>query len=223
MTLLAIDTATRWTGLAVHDGTAVLVEQGWYAQYTQSVELSPAIAAILQRLGLAPADLTGIAVALGPGSYTGLRIGLGVAKGLALAHHTPLVGVPTLDITAASVDRGRVRGQLLAVAEAGRRRITVAPYQWQKRQWVMVGDTHNTTWEELLPELDQPTTLAGEISATAARRIRQAGRHLHVVNPASSVRRPACLAELGWQRLHKKQADDPRTLTPIYLRDPDGS
>ncbi|MCA9982409.1 MAG: tRNA (adenosine(37)-N6)-threonylcarbamoyltransferase complex dimerization subunit type 1 TsaB [Anaerolineales bacterium] len=223
MTLLAIDTATRWTGLALHDGTAVLVEQGWRAQYTQSVELSPAIATILQRAGLEPADLKGIAIALGPGSYTGLRIGLGVAKGLALAHHMPLIGVPTLDITAASVDRGRVRGQLLAVAEAGRRRITVAPYEWQKRLWVATAEPYNTTWETLLPTLEQPTTLAGEISADAARLVRQAGRHLHLVNPASSVRRPACLAELGWYRLRHKMIDDPRTLTPIYLRDPDGS
>ena len=223
MTLLALDTATRWTGLALHDGTAVLVEQGWRTQYTQSVELSPAIVAILQRAGLEPADLKGIAIALGPGSYTGLRIGLGVAKGLALAHHMPLIGVPTLDITAASVDRGRVRGQLLAVAEAGRHRITVASYEWQKRLWVATSDPYNTTWEALLPMLDQPTTLAGEISADAARLVRQAGRHIHIINPASSVRRPACLAELGWHRLRHKMIDDPRTLTPIYLREPDGS
>lgn len=223
MTILALDTATRWTGLALHDGTAVLVEQGWRSQYTQSVELSPAIAAMLQRTELAPADLSGIALALGPGSYTGLRIGLAVAKGLALAHHIPLLGIPTLDVTAVSVDRGRVRGQLMTVVEAGRRRINVAPYEWQKGQWVATAEVNNSTWAELLPQLTQPTTFAGEISVEAARLIRQAGKHLYLINPASSVRRAACLAELGWYRLRHKQVDDPRTLAPIYLRDPDGS
>ena len=73
-----------------------------------------------------------MAVALGPGSYTGLRIGLGFAKGLALANQIPLIGVPTLDILAASV--GELPGRLLLAAEAGRTRVCVAVYQWQKRQ-----------------------------------------------------------------------------------------
>jgi tRNA threonylcarbamoyladenosine biosynthesis protein TsaB len=221
MTILALDTATRWTGLALHDGTAVLAEQGWFAQYTQTIELSPTIATMLARAKLEPAQLSGIAIALGPGSYTGLRIGMAVAKGLALAHQIPLLGVPTLDITAASVDRGRVRGQLIAVAEAGRRRITIAPYQWQKTGWVATAEPENSTWDELLPTLTELTTLTGEISLEAGKQIRQSGQPLHLVNPASAVRRPAILAELGWARLRQQKVDDPATLAPIYLREAD--
>jgi tRNA threonylcarbamoyladenosine biosynthesis protein TsaB len=86
----------------LHSGTAVLSEQGWYGRNTQTIELTPAIDTMLRRAEIEAAELEAIAVALGPGSYTGLRVGLSVAKGLALANQTPLIGVPTLDIVAAA-------------------------------------------------------------------------------------------------------------------------
>ncbi|MCA9960226.1 MAG: hypothetical protein KC443_14390, partial [Anaerolineales bacterium] len=67
--ILAIDTATRWTGLALHDGTAVIAEAGWRSINTQTIELSPAIAGLLQRADTDSGELKGIAVAIGPGSY----------------------------------------------------------------------------------------------------------------------------------------------------------
>ena len=96
--ILAIDTATRWTGLALHDGTSIIAEMGWQAINTQTIELSPAIAEMWRRTNTTATQLKGIAVAIGPGSYTGLRVGVAVAKGLALANGTPLVAVSTLDI-----------------------------------------------------------------------------------------------------------------------------
>lgn len=114
--ILAIDTATRWLGLALHDGTAVLAEIGWRCLNNHTIELTPAIRDLLQRHQLSSADLGGIAVAIGPGSYTGLRVGLAVAKGLSLANQIPLIGVPTLDIVAAAF--GPDTGELVVVAEA---------------------------------------------------------------------------------------------------------
>ena len=84
--ILAIDTATRWAGLALHDGTAVIAEHGWRCLNNHTIEMTPAIDDMLKQAGVEPADLSGIAVAIGPGSYTGLRVGLALAKGLALAN-----------------------------------------------------------------------------------------------------------------------------------------
>ena len=91
--LLALDTATRNISLALHDGQAVLAEQTWRSAQHPTAELAPQVALLLLRAGLQPAGLQAVAVAIGPGSYTGLRIGLGLAKGLALAQAIPLVGV----------------------------------------------------------------------------------------------------------------------------------
>ena len=217
--ILAIDSATRWAGLALHDGTAVIAEHGWRCANNHTIELSPAIEAMLGRAALDPADLAAVAVAIGPGSYTGLRVGLALAKGLALANGLPLIGVPTLDIVAASF--GRRDEQLVVVAEAGRRRITAAGYAWRGR-WQLAWGPENDTWSELLPKITEPTLFAGEISVEAAKLIRQAGTHLQLERPSRSVRRAGCLAELGWERLRKGDVDDTAVLAPVYMRDPAG-
>ncbi|HEX9014059.1 MAG TPA: tRNA (adenosine(37)-N6)-threonylcarbamoyltransferase complex dimerization subunit type 1 TsaB, partial [Anaerolineaceae bacterium] len=99
--LLAVDTSTRWVGLALYTGSQVLGEMTWQSQNTHTVEVAPAVQELLTRAGVRSSDLRSIGVAVGPGSFTSLRIGLGQAKGLAMACRIPLVGIPTLDILAA--------------------------------------------------------------------------------------------------------------------------
>lgn len=217
--LLAIDTATRWTGLALHDGMGLIAEHGWRSANTQTVELAPSIERMLARAAVAPESLKGIAVALGPGSYTGLRIGLGVAKGMALAHQIPLIGVPTLDIVAAALPK--MSGTLVVIAEAGRRRITAGTYRWQNSGgWQAPDHPSNTTWEELLERLEPPVVLTGEISPQALKQIRAADKGLKAIRAVDRVRRAGYLAEVGWQRLRKGNVDDAAELTPLYLREP---
>ena len=81
--LLAIDTSTAWISLALYDGNFIQYEATWQAQHHHTVALAPALAEMFQKTGLKGEDLTGLAVALGPGSFTSLRIGLAAAKGLA--------------------------------------------------------------------------------------------------------------------------------------------
>lgn len=219
--ILAIDTATRWAGLALHDGTAVLAEYGWRCLNNHTVELPPAIEEILGRVGTSVADLEGIAIAIGPGSYTGLRVGLALAKGLALANQIPLLGVPTLDIVAFSIDQQPE--QLLVAAEAGRTRVCAAIYQWQdKRGWQARRPPVIDTWENLLTGIDKPTLFAGEMTPEAMKLIRSRSRQFAIAYPAVSTRRAGYLAEIGWQRLRKGRVDDAASLAPIYLRDPAG-
>lgn len=218
--ILAIDTATRWLGLALHDGTAVLAEHGWQAFQTQTIELTPAIGDMLARAEITAVDLKGIAVAIGPGSYTGLRVGLAVAKGMALVNRTPLLGVSTLDIVAAAT--APYDAQLLVTAEAGRSRVCAAIYHWHSRHgWQTKATPVIEAWPDLLAQLDRPTVATGEITADAAKLIRKAGHQ--VVSAAATVRRAGYLAEIGWQRLRKNKTDEASTLAPIYLRNPDGS
>ncbi len=220
--ILAIDTATRWIGLAIHDGRAIIAETGWHSANTHTVELAPAVADLLRRTGLAAADLGAVAVAIGPGSYTGLRIGLGFAKGLALANQTRLIGVPTLDIVAAG--QPWHEGQLVAVAEAGRSRICAAVYQWHgSKGWLSKEQPVIETWDGLLYSLEEPATFAGEISPAGVKQIRASKKSFRIVSAANSVRRAGYLAEIGWLRLRRGWVDDPAGLAPIYLRDPAGA
>lgn len=222
--ILAIDTATRWLGLALHNGTAVLAETGWRCLNNHTTELSPAIQEMLKRVDVAPADLRGIAITIGPGSYTGLRVGVALAKGMALAHRTPLIGVPTLDVVAAGI--GAQPGRLLVAAEAGRTRVCTAVYDWQNNLgWHSEQKPTIDSWEELLPQLvhEGRLTFAGEVTPEAVKQIRAASKEFRVSLPATSMRRASYLAEIGWRRLRQGQVDDAAALAPIYLKEPDGS
>lgn len=100
MKILAIDTSTPAAGVALMDGGTVLAESNLDSGITHSRTLLPEVKRLLDEFGIEIRDLTLVAVGLGPGSFTGLRIGLAVAKGLAWAARIPLVGVPTLDALA---------------------------------------------------------------------------------------------------------------------------
>ncbi len=220
--ILAIDTATRWTGLALFDGKFVIAEQGWRGLNTQTVELTPAINTLLTKAGLDASDLKAITVAIGPGSYTSLRVGLAVAKGLSLAHQIPLIGVPTLNIIAASI--GLRTGSLLVAVEAGRKRVVAGMYRWhESKGWQPSEKPIIESWDTLLFHLENPTTFAGEISPEAAKLIRASKKPFYLVPAAASVRRAGYLAGIGWQRWRQGLVDDVATLAPDYLRDPSGN
>ena len=217
--ILAIDTATDWVGLALHDGGTVTAELGWRSRRTQTIELAPAVAQLWARTGVSANDLNAIAVANGPGSYTGLRVGLALAKGIALGQKLPLIGVPTLDVVAAAVPR--LETDLVALAQAGRSRLWAGQYSWNgKHGWESVGDPMLTQWDDLLSRLQVPVAFAGEIDAAAAKLIRRVNRSAHIVGPAASVRRAAVLAEIGWTRWKKQQVTEADALAPFYLREP---
>lgn len=219
--ILAVDTATRWTGVALHNGHNVIAELGWHAVNTQTVELAPTVIDLLRKTNVDASDLTGLAVTIGPGSYTGLRVGMGFAKGFALAHTVPLIGIGTLDVIVAGFDK--LEGPLIPICEAGRTRVCAAIYRYYSRKaWQVKVESDIYKWDDLLEEAPEGSTFAGEIPADIRRRIRQSEKKLSVASPAQSVRRAAQLAELAAQRIRKRDYDDAASLVPIYLREPGG-
>ncbi len=220
--LLAIDTATRWTGIALHDGAQLRAELGWHAVNTQTIELAPTLADLLRKVSVDPAEIRAVAVAIGPGSYTGLRVGLGFAKGIALAHNAQLIGINTLDIVAEAA--GKMSSHLIAVCEAGRGRICAATYYFYSRKaWQLKQEADIYKWDELIEQVPRGSVFAGEISADARSLIRNANRNLKLASPAQGARRAAHLAELAIVRHHKGDVDDAAALVPVYLRDPAGN
>ncbi len=214
--LLALDTSTHMVGVALYDGVSVLGEAIWTSRDYHTVELAPKAAEILDQCGVEAADLTVVAVAIGPGSFTGLRIGLALAKGLALVHRLPLVGIPTLDILAAA-QCGSAPERLAAVLRVGRNRLAVGWYQKRGGGYQAAGNIQLLTAAELSDKIETPTLVSGELTEEERRLLGKKRRVISLASPAQSLRRPSYLAELAWQRWQAGEVDNPATLSPFYL------
>lgn len=216
--LLAIDTSTRVIGVALYDGSQVIGEFIWSSQDYHTVELAPVITDLLQRTAVGLESLQVVAAATGPGSYTGLRIGLAVAKGMALGRRLDLIGVPSLDILAAAQPLSEL--PLAAVLRAGRGRLAVSWYRADRRAWRLFGGPELLANQAFAARISEPTLVCGELTDEERLLLRRNRKNVILASPAHSVRRPSFLAELAWHRWEAGQRDDPATLAPIYLRQP---
>ncbi len=212
--LLALDTSTAQMGLALYDGAQVIAEYAWRSSQRHTIELAPAISELLGRCGLTMEDLRALGVALGPGSFTSLRVGLALAKGLALARQLPLIGVPTLDVLAAAQSASRL--PLAALLQAGRGRFALGWYKHSKNGWQAKGPARVVTLDALMDEIEKPVIVCGELTSDARQQLGEK-EQVQLASPAQSVRRPAVLAESAWARWQAGQVDEAASLAPIYL------
>ncbi len=222
--LLAIDTSTRQASIALYDpARGLLAEQNWFSANRHTEELMPGIDGTLPARRRDARDLAAVAVAIGPGSFTGLRVGVAAAKGLALAQGLRLAGVPTLDITAYPHETQPV--PLIAVAQAGRGRVYWAPYAHGPAGWGAQEPYALATVIEVANTVVRPMAFAGELTEADRETLaRFAGKQrVTFLSPALGLRRAGVLAELALNRLARGDGDDPATLSPIYLQQPDGA
>jgi tRNA threonylcarbamoyladenosine biosynthesis protein TsaB len=214
--LLAVDTSTTWIGLALYDGVQAPGEVVWRTHNHHTVELAPAVDGLLKRVGVQAEDLEALAVALGPGSFTSLRIGLALVKGLALALRLPVIGVSTLDVLAAS-QPVHADQPLVCTLQVGRGRLAAGWYAVKRGRWKASGDPCLLTLDELAEKIEQPTRVCGELDAAARKALGRRHKNAQLASPAACVRRPSYLAELAWKRYQSDDVDEVVSLSPIYL------
>jgi len=213
--ILAVDTATSVAGVALWSPARLLAEETWVTNGNHTVELLPTIDRLLQREHLQPKDLTGLAVTLGPGSFTGVRIGMSLVKGLALALDIPLVAVPTLEVTAYGQSTRHLPTR--AVIQAGRGRLCWADFRWHHRRWHQQGEIALGTIADLVAGVVERTLFCGELYEDEVNRIQEAlGPSAVIASPAERVRRAGYLAELAYRRLARNEVDSP-VVAPVYL------
>lgn len=127
--LLAFDTATPLVTVAIHDGQDVVVDLRAERAMLHAEQLAPLIERALADAGIVRQDLTAIAVGVGPGPFTGLRVGLVTARTLGFVLDIPVYGVCSLDVLAVeAVDTGAVRGDFVVATDARRKEVYLARY-----------------------------------------------------------------------------------------------
>ncbi|MBW3633073.1 MAG: tRNA (adenosine(37)-N6)-threonylcarbamoyltransferase complex dimerization subunit type 1 TsaB [Chloroflexi bacterium] len=213
--ILTIDTSSGQGVIALYDGQH-LSSRTWPADRTHTTTLLSEIHQLLDRADVQVRDLGAMGIAIGPGAFTGLRVGFGVAKGFHLATGLPLIGVPTLE--AAAVAFASCGTPIVAAIGAGRGRLVWAQYTPESDGLLPIRPLRNGTFAELMEELQgmSPVHFTGEIEDDQARLIEE----LEGVSiPAAPLRfrHPGALAQLAWRRWRSGSIDDAESIEPVYL------
>lgn len=216
MTILAIDTSNYTLGAALVREKTVMAEYITYLKKNHSVRAMPAVNSLLADCGLTPQDLTKIVVAKGPGSYTGVRIGVTLAKTLAWSLKLPISAVSSLEVLAAN---GRhFQGLICPLFDARRGQVYTGLYEYQDGRLQSVLPDQNvllTDWLGMLREKASPVLFLGHDTAIHEETIKHELASQAVIGTAAQDNpRPSELAFLG---LEKEEADV-HSLVPDYLR-----
>jgi tRNA threonylcarbamoyl adenosine modification protein YeaZ len=197
----------------------VLAELTWRSAQNHTVELLPNVSCLLRQAGLDLRSAKGIIVAIGPGSFNGLRVGVSTAKGLAFSLGIPIVGISTLEMEA--YPHAWTGLPVCPIFNAGRGEIATAIFQKQDGQWCRVTAEHITTVEALCARTVTTTLFCGEFIPAIHSELLERLKNRAVIPDAEfRLRRAGFLAGLGTRRIQAGDYDNPATLQPIYLRRP---
>jgi tRNA threonylcarbamoyladenosine biosynthesis protein TsaB len=219
--VLGIDTGGSRADLAVVAEGRVLAEAS-HSVASHGAELPDAVAGLLGRAGVATAGLKAIGIGIGPGSFTGLRVGLSYAKGLKLATGCALLGIPSLDTLAlaALAETSLAPGRLICpVLDARKGEVYAALYRTSRDGLEKLSDDLVVTLENLAPHLGTDVLLVGDAKAEEACSLAvRAGMEATCLGIAGLRLRGRVVAALGAARLVAGEVDNAFVLEPLYVR-----
>jgi len=216
--ILGIESATPVAAVAVAGENGILAERMVFNNRTHSVNLLPMIKAVLEESGVGRRGLAGIAVSGGPGSFTGLRIGMSTAKALAQVLGLPVAGISTLDTLAYPL--AGWRGLVCPVLNARKNEVYTAVYD-HIRKITLAGPMaiQPDQLAEILLELAKPVVFAGDGVPPYASVLKERLGELASFAPlAANFPRGAAVAELGLSAFKNGLGVDPLALRPQYIR-----
>ena len=216
MKILAADTGTAINTVAITDGPHVLGEVTIQCGRAHSERLLETVEWLLAETALSLKDLDALAIARGPGSFTGLRIGIATLKGLAMGAGLPLVGVSTLDALAR--EGALYDGTVCPMVDARMGEVFGAIYRFDGGQRSCLKEAMVGSVEDVMAGLEGPVCCFGDGADAYAERVcatmtHDSARHISGVTPRASH-----VAAEGQALLERGASGDPAEVTPVYLR-----
>ena len=222
---LGIETSSLVSSLALLEGDTLLGEFTMQAGLTHSEQLVPHIELLLDQAQVDTSDLTGIVVAIGPGSFTGLRIGMGTAKAMAYALQIPLYGVMTMDGMAYNVP---YTDRLISVLiDAQKKNVYEARYRWKENQLVRIQDPMVKAAADLVQELEdhgQATLFLGDGIKRVQKLVADRTSSLEgiplftIAPPTVAIPRAGAMLLAARDLNGGLRPSDPMTMIPYYIR-----
>jgi len=214
---LSIDTSTRYANIGLSLNGSLIAGYSWVSSQNHTVELLPSVLQLLRSKNVDQQNLKCVVVAIGPGGFSALRVGISTAKGLSIGLQIPVVAVNTLEVEAYPF---RSLGyQICPVIDMGRGDMITAAYGSNGNAWGKLTPETLVKPSDLIESLDKPTIICGEASVKCASEMANKENAFAVfTDQLPPTRSPASLAQIGYLRLQTGKIEDPSSLQPIYGR-----
>ena len=217
---LCIDTSSRYAGIGLTHNAAIIKSVTWHSKNNHTLELASTVAQMLEDAGKAVQDIQVIIVAKGPGGFSALRAGVGLAKGMAESLGVPLLGVSTLEVEATRYF-SESQIPLCPMLEVGRDRIAWSLYERSNNGWVQTMAEQVTMLDAMVDAVPGGTMFCGEGAYTSAAQLQESA------NPGTTIRtdepptrKLSIISALGLQQIAKTEPSDNTNMEPNYLRAP---
>lgn len=222
MLILGIDTSSDILGLALMEDDKIKGEYNLSLKRQHSEKLLPLIEEIFELLEIEAKDLDAVAVSVGPGSFTGLRIAITTAKILGRIFSIPVKGISSLEVMAAAVEKEFI----LPMLDARRERIYYSFYKNESdkrflKELIPAASIEISKLPEILNNYqDQNITILGEKTNAAAEALKKENFKIFKTKDENNSPRAAVLARLGRDYIQAGEKDDIYQLKPLYLKKP---
>jgi tRNA threonylcarbamoyladenosine biosynthesis protein TsaB len=220
MKILAVDTATQSCSVAVSDNKMVLAEKTIQNGRTHSVHLLDMIDSVMEEAGLSVSELEGFAVTVGPGSFTGLRIGISTIKGLAMATKKPVVGISSLDVLANQCLQNDFL--ICPLIDARKKEVYHARYRYAEGRLDKMSPEASSSPVDAVKDIQTPCILVGS-GARLYRKIlkTELSQMAHFAEKGQNTIQASTVAFVSLDRFRAQKTDDVVQLVPHYIRKSD--
>ena len=216
MKILALESATLAGGAALLDGDRLVGETTVSIALTHSERMMVVVDRLLTDCGWSAKELEGLAVSVGPGSFTGLRVGIATVKGLALALGLPVAPVPTLDALAATLPFADA--PVCPLLDARKGEVYCSLYRWREGEMTREWDYLALSPEAVAARLVVPVIVLGDGVPACRPYLARLGAGVREAPPARRLPSPATVAQLGHAMLAAGLGIAAEAVTPFYLR-----
>ena len=220
MRILATDTATKSCSVAIVDDQAIMAESTSVSAQTHAVHLIEIVQKVLDMSGLTLSEIDGFAVGRGPGSFTGLRIGISTIKALAVATKKPVVGVSNLD--ALAVQAAISSNMVCPLMDARKGEVYFSRYRYENGNLQKIVPVQVSTLDEVLSAINTACVFIGEGARLYQKKIiEKVGPYAAFALPIQNTIRASTIGQLSMSRFKQENTDDVARLAPEYIRKSD--
>ena len=220
MRILALDTASKSCSVAIVDDQSIMAESKSVSFQTHAIHLIEMVQKVVVMSGLTLSEIDGFAVGRGPGSFTGLRIGISTIKALAVATGKPVVGVSNLD--ALAMQAVISSNMICPLMDARKGEVYFSRYRYKNGNLQKIVPARVSLLDEALSDINTACVFIGEGARIYQKKISEkVGPYASFALPIQNIIRASTIGQLSMNRFKQENTDDIAMLVPEYIRKSD--